>query len=168
MTTGASNDFERATQIARDIVTKYGMTDSLGPMVYSEHDADPFLGRQMTRSAPVSEATMQKVDAEIRSIIDEQYAVARKLIEDNQDKMHTMAKALMEWETIDIDQINDIMEGKPPRPPKLPDQPYDSQPPGAGNAPAEASPDAVQKPQDKSSDNKDGKDKDGDKPVEAV
>ena len=166
MTTGASNDFERATQIARDIVTKYGMTDSLGPMVYSEHDPDPFLGRQMTRSAAVSEATKQKDDAEIRSIIDEQYAVARKLFEDNNEKMHAMAKALMEWETIDMDQINDIMEGRPPRPPKIPDQPYDSQPPSSGNAPAA---EAKEQPEAEGSDKPEkGKDKDGDKPVEAI
>jgi cell division protease FtsH len=118
MTTGASNDFERATQIARDMVTRYGMTDELGPMVYAENEGEVFLGRSITKQVNVSEQTMQKVDREIRKIIDTQYAVARKLIEDNQDKMHAMAKALLEWETIDSDQIEDIMNGKPPRPPK--------------------------------------------------
>jgi len=118
MTTGASNDFERATTIARDIVTRYGMTESLGPMVYAENEGEVFLGRSVTQTTHVSEATMQKVDAEIRKIIDEQYGIARKLIEDNTDKMHAMAKALMEWETIDADQIDDIMEGRDPRPPK--------------------------------------------------
>jgi len=117
MTTGASNDFERATQIARDIVTRYGMTDTLGPVVYAENEGEVFLGRSVTKTTHVSEATMQKVDAEIRSIIDEQYRIARELIESNQDKMHAMAKALLEWETIDAEQINDIMEGRPPRPP---------------------------------------------------
>ncbi|WP_322998901.1 ATP-dependent zinc metalloprotease FtsH [Castellaniella sp.] len=118
MTTGASNDFERATAIARDIVTRYGMTDSLGPVVYAENEGEVFLGRSVTKTTHVSEATMQKVDAEIRSIIDEQYSVARNLIESNQDKMHAMANALLEWETIDAEQINDIMEGRPPRPPR--------------------------------------------------
>ncbi|OWT60253.1 ATP-dependent zinc metalloprotease FtsH [Candidimonas nitroreducens] len=120
MTTGASNDFERATAIARDIVTRYGMTDSLGPMVYAENENEVFLGRSVTKTTHVSEATMQKVDHEIRSIIDGQYAVARKIIEDNRDKMEAMAAALLEWETIDADQIQDIMDGRPPRPPKVP------------------------------------------------
>lgn len=118
MTTGASNDFERATQIARDIVTRYGMTESLGPVVYAENEGEVFLGRSMSHTNNISEATMQKVDQEVRKIIDEQYNVARKLIEDNRDKMEAMTQALLEWETIDADQINDIMEGRPPRPPK--------------------------------------------------
>ncbi|TMH04015.1 MAG: ATP-dependent zinc metalloprotease FtsH, partial [Betaproteobacteria bacterium] len=118
MTTGASNDFERATQIARDMVTRYGMTDELGPMVYAENEGEVFLGRSITKQVNVSEQTMQKVDLQIRRIIDEQYAIARKLIEENKDKMHAMAKALLEWETIDSDQIDDIMGGHPPRPPK--------------------------------------------------
>ncbi|MGA0898614.1 MAG: ATP-dependent zinc metalloprotease FtsH, partial [Burkholderiaceae bacterium] len=117
MTTGASNDFERATAMARDMVTRYGMTDSLGPMVYAENEGEVFLGRSITKTTNISEATMQKVDAEIRKIIDEQYRVARKLIEDNKDKMHAMAKALLEWETIDAEQIDDILEGREPRPP---------------------------------------------------
>ena len=118
MTTGASNDFERATQIARDMVTRYGMTDALGPMVYAENEGEVFLGRSVTKSTNMSEQTMQKVDAEVRRIIDQQYILARKLIEDNSDKMHAMAKALLEWETIDSDQLDDIMAGKEPRPPK--------------------------------------------------
>ena len=118
MTTGASNDFERATHIARDMVTRYGMTDALGTMVYAENEGEVFLGRSVTKTTNMSEQTMQSVDKEIRRILDEQYAVARKLIEDNKDKMHAMAKALLEWETIDSDQIDDIMEDKVPRPPK--------------------------------------------------
>jgi cell division protease FtsH len=118
MTTGASNDFERATQIARDMVTRYGMTDELGPMVYAENEGEVFLGRSVTKQVNVSEETMQKVDKQIRRIIDEQYTTARKLIEDNKDKIHAMARALLEWETIDSDQIDDIMNDKPPRPPK--------------------------------------------------
>ncbi len=118
MTTGASNDFERATHIARDMVTRYGMTDALGPMVYAENEGEVFLGRSVTKTTNMSESTMQKVDGEVRRIIDEQYSLARKLIEDNKDKMHAMAKALLEWETIDSDQLDDIMAGKDPRPPK--------------------------------------------------
>lgn len=118
MTTGASNDFERATSIARDMVTRYGMTEALGPMVYAENEGEVFLGRSVTKTNNMSEQTMEKVDGEVRRIIDEQYALARKLIEDNQDKMHAMANALLEWETIDTEQLDDIMEGKPPRPPK--------------------------------------------------
>jgi cell division protease FtsH len=118
MTTGASNDFERATQLARDMVMRYGMTDALGPMVYAENEGEVFLGRSVTKTTNMSEQTMQKVDEEVRRIIDEQYNLARRLIEDSKDKMHAMAKALLEWETIDAEQIDDIMAGKDPRPPK--------------------------------------------------
>jgi cell division protease FtsH len=118
MTTGASNDFERATSIARDMVTRYGMTDALGPMVYAENEGEVFLGRSVTKTTNMSEQTMQKVDGEVRRIIDQQYKLARELIESHTDQMHAMAKALLEWETIDADQIDDIMAGKPPRPPK--------------------------------------------------
>ncbi|MBV8618972.1 MAG: ATP-dependent zinc metalloprotease FtsH [Curvibacter sp.] len=118
MTTGASNDFERATHIARDMVMRYGMTESLGPMVYAENEGEVFLGRSVTKTTNMSEQTMQKVDAEVRRIIDQQYALARQLIEEHSDKMHAMAKALLEWETIDGEQLDDIMAGKPPRPPK--------------------------------------------------
>ena len=143
VTTGASNDFERATQIARDMVTRYGMTDELGPMVYAENEGEVFLGRSVTKQVNVSERTMQKVDSEIRRIIDEQYAIARKLIEENQDKIHAMAKALLEFETIDADQIDDIMSGKPPRAPKdwtpAPAKPAGGVPPVTpGNQPAAA------------------------------
>ncbi len=133
MTTGASNDFERATQLARDMVMRYGMSDELGPMVYAENEGEVFLGRSITKQVNMSEATMQKVDREVRRIIDEQYAAARKLIEDNQDKMHAMAQALLEWETIDSEQIEDIMAGKPPRPPK--DWSPSSSRSGGGGAP---------------------------------
>jgi cell division protease FtsH len=118
MTTGASNDFERATQMARDMVTRYGMSDMLGPMIYGENEGEVFLGRSITTQKNVSEATMQKVDMEIRRIIDEQYSLARKLIEANRDKVEAMARALLEWETLDTDQVEDVMQGRPPRPPK--------------------------------------------------
>ncbi len=114
MTTGASNDFERATQMARDMVMRYGMSQELGPMVYAENEGEVFLGRSVTKTTNISEQTMQRVDIEVRRIIDEQYALARRLIEENADKMHAMAKALLEWETIDKGQIDDIMAGKEP------------------------------------------------------
>ena len=135
MTTGASNDFERATAIARDIVTRYGMTTELGPMVYAENEGEVFLGRSLTKTTHVSEATMQKVDAQIRKIIDEQYQVARNILEANRDKVELMTKTLLEWETIDSDQIADIMEGRPPRPPKTPQTSSDSSDTPTGKAP---------------------------------
>jgi cell division protease FtsH len=100
------------------MVTRYGMSDELGPMVYGENDGEVFLGRSVTQHKNVSEATMQKVDAEIRRIIDEMYAKARNLIDQNREKVEIMAKALLEWETLDAEQVNDIMQGRPPRPPK--------------------------------------------------
>ncbi len=118
MTTGASNDFERATDMTRKMVTQWGMSDALGPMVYGETEGEVFLGRSVTTHKNISEATMQKVDNEIRRIIDQQYALARNLIETHRDKIEAMTHALLEWETIDADQINDIMDGNPPRPPK--------------------------------------------------
>ena len=116
MSTGASNDFERATKLARDMVTKYGMSDALGTMVYTGSEQDSFFGSMSSKT--VSEATQQKVDAEIRRILDEQYGIARKLLEANRDKVEAMTAALMEFETIDADQINDIMAGLPVREPK--------------------------------------------------
>jgi cell division protease FtsH len=118
MTTGAANDFERATDLARRMVTQWGMSDEMGIMVYGENEGEVFLGRSVTTHKNVSEATLQRVEAEIRRIIDQQYALARKLIEDNRDKVEAMAKALLELETVDSDQIDDIMAGLPPRPPK--------------------------------------------------
>jgi cell division protease FtsH len=142
MSTGASNDFERATKLARDMVTRYGMSDSLGTMVYVDNEQDSVMGRMSAKS--VSEATQQKVDAEIRRILDEQYGLARRLIETNRDKLEAMAKALLEWETIDADQINDIMAGQPPRPPKVTPpaatQPPRDNPPGGNPAPAAPAP----------------------------
>ena len=144
MTTGASNDFERATELARNMVTRWGMSDELGPMVYGENEGEVFLGRSVTMHKNVSDTTMQKVDSEIRRIVDQQYALARKLIEDNRDKIEAMAKALLEWETLDAEQINDIMEGRSPRPPKpaTPPAPPSKDSPPTATAPA-APPQAV-------------------------
>jgi cell division protease FtsH len=116
MSTGASNDFERATKLARAMVTRYGMSEILGTMVYEDTEHDAYFGRVPTKT--VSEATQQKVDTEIRSILDQQYALSRHLLEQNKDKVEVMAKALMNWETIDADQIDDIMQGLNPRLPK--------------------------------------------------
>ena len=143
MTTGASNDFERATGMARSMVTQWGMSDALGPMVYGENDGEVFLGRSVTTHKNVSEATMQKVDEEIRRIIDQQYKLARGLIEANKDKVEAMTKALLEWETLDAEQINDIMAGNQPRAPKpvpvtQPPQPPQDATPTAPATPAEA------------------------------
>jgi cell division protease FtsH len=118
MSTGASNDFERATKMARDMVTRYGMSDSLGTMVYVDTESESIFGRNSTKT--VSELTQQKVDAEIRMLIDSQYALARSILEQNRDKVEAMVAGLLEWETLDAEQITDIMEGRPPRAPKMP------------------------------------------------
>ena len=144
MTTGASNDFKRATEMARRMVTEWGMSDALGPMVYGENEGEVFLGRSVTNHQSVSEATMQQVDNEIRRIIDQQYGIARKLLEDNRDKVEIMTKALLDWETIDSEQINDIMAGRPPRPPK-PSPPPTAPAASSGGTP-EASATATAKP----------------------
>src|SRR5450756_957345 len=143
MTTGASNDFERATAMARSMVTQWGMSDALGTMVYGENEGEVFLGRSVTTHKNISEATMQQVDAEIRRIIDQQYALARSLIEGNRDKVEAMAKALLELETLDADQIDDIMAGNPPRPPKptqsskAPQPPQDQAPTAPATTPTQ-------------------------------
>lgn len=118
MTTGASNDIERATDMVRRMITQWGMSDSLGPLAYGENEGEIFLGRSITTHKNLSEATMQKIDGELRRIIEEQYQLARKLLQDNRDKVEMMAKALLEWETLDADQINDIMAGFKPRSPR--------------------------------------------------
>lgn len=115
MSTGASNDFSRATKLARSMVTKFGMSESMGVMVYEDSENEGFFGGSVKT---ISEATQQKVDAEIRNILDTQYSLARRLLEDNREKVEMMTKALLEWETIDAEQINDIMAGREPRPPK--------------------------------------------------
>jgi len=145
ISTGASNDFERATDMARDMVTRYGMSAELGPMVYGENEGEVFLGRSVTTHKNISEATMQKVDSEIRLILDGQYALATKILQDNRDKVEAMTDALMEWETIDAEQIKDIMEGRKPRPPKPSPSSQPPEPPAAPTAPA-ATPKEPQEP----------------------
>ena len=141
MSTGASNDFERATKMARDMVTRYGMSDSLGTMVYVDTESESIFGRNSTKT--VSELTQQKVDFEIRTLIDSQYNLARSILEQNRDKVEAMVAALLEWETIDAEQINDIMAGRPPRAPLPPPSTTfgnsaGTPGPAAGSAPATA------------------------------
>jgi cell division protease FtsH len=139
MTTGASNDFKRATEMARRMVTEWGMSEALGIMVYGENEGEVFLGRQVTTHQNMSETTLQAVDKEVRRIIDMQYALARRLLEENRDKVEAMTKALLEWETIDANQIEDIMQGRPPRPPK-PVAAKQPQPPSDGGSSRGAEP----------------------------
>jgi len=118
VTTGASNDIERATELARNMVTKWGLSDRLGPLTYSEDDGEVFLGRSVTQHKQVSDDTAHAIDEEVRRIIDTNYSRAKKLLEENLEKLHTMAKALIKYETIDEHQIKDIMAGREPRPPE--------------------------------------------------
>ncbi|MFZ6730551.1 ATP-dependent zinc metalloprotease FtsH [Undibacterium sp. Ji42W] len=115
MSSGAESDFSHATKLARAMVTRWGMSDSMGVMVYEDNQNDGYFGGS---SKTISEVTQQKVDAEIRNILDAQYALARRLLEENRDKVEVMTKALLDWETIDADQVSDIMNGVDPRPPK--------------------------------------------------
>ena len=116
MTTGASNDFEQATDLAQKMVSRWGMSDSLGTRVYGENQSEVFLGRDVTTHQNLSDAVAEQVDQEVTRIIEEQYTRARKTIENNKDKIEVMAKALIEWETLESGQIDDIMEGREIRP----------------------------------------------------
>ncbi|MFT3742132.1 MAG: ATP-dependent zinc metalloprotease FtsH [Gammaproteobacteria bacterium] len=118
VTTGASNDIERATEIARNMVTKWGLSEKLGPLTYGEEEGEVFLGRSMTKRKEISDATAQVIDAEIRAIIDRNYTRAKAIIIEKTPLMHLMAAALIKYETIDEEQIRDIMGGNPARPPK--------------------------------------------------
>ncbi len=130
VTTGASNDIERATEIARNMVTKWGLSERLGPLTYSEDEGEVFLGRSVTQQKQVSDDTAHAIDEEVRKIIDTNYQKAEQLLTDNINKLHVMAKALVKYETIDETQIKDIMEGRDPQPPADWDEPADSQGPG--------------------------------------
>jgi len=118
VTTGAQNDIERATQLARNMVTRWGLSERLGPLAYAEEQGEVFLGRSVTQTKSVSEQTAHLIDEEIRSLIDRNYERAEKILRDNLDKMHLMAEALMKYETIDRFQIDEIMDGKVPSPPR--------------------------------------------------
>lgn len=119
VTTGASNDIMRASQIARNMVTKWGLSEKLGPLMYAEEDGEVFLGRSAgAQQTSVSGETAKLIDSEVRSIIDHCYATAKQILTDNRDKLDAMAEALMKYETIDADQIDDIMNGRTPREPR--------------------------------------------------
>jgi len=117
VTTGASNDIERATDIARNMVTRWGLSDKLGPLAYSEDEGEVFLGRSVTQHKHMSDETAHAIDEEIRTFIDRNFNRAKNILEENMDKLHTMAQALIKYETIDQEQIRDIMQGRAPRPP---------------------------------------------------
>ncbi len=120
MTTGASNDFEQATNLAQKMVTSWGMSESLGPRTYGERESEVFLGRDVTTHRNLSDETAARVDAEISRIVEQEYARARKIIESHREEIEVMAKALLEWETLNSQQIEEIMAGKQPTPPEEP------------------------------------------------
>ncbi|MFM8444470.1 MAG: ATP-dependent zinc metalloprotease FtsH [Methylococcus sp.] len=128
VTTGAQNDIERATNLARNMVTRWGLSERLGPLAYSEEEGEVFLGRSVTKHKMVSEETAHLIDEEIRSFIDRNYERSETILKENIDKLHVMADALIKYETIDHLQIDDIMAGKEPRPP----QNWDEAPPSDG------------------------------------
>jgi cell division protease FtsH len=139
VTTGASNDIERATEIARSMVTKWGLSDRLGPLTYSEDEGEVFLGRAVTQHKQVSDETAHIIDEEVRKIIDSNYERADRILKENIDQLHAMAKALMKYETIDITQLKAIMEGREPQPPEDWDDTLDSKrPDDDGSATAES------------------------------
>jgi len=140
VTTGASNDIERATEIARNMVTKYGMSDRMGPLSYSEDDGEVFLGRSVTQTKHVSDDTAAAIDNEVRQVIETNYNHAKNILEENIGKLHAMADALIKYETIDDSQIREIMAGKPPTPPEGWDSSGLGGSPGGGGAPAQPQP----------------------------
>jgi len=117
VTTGASSDIERATELARNMVTKWGLSDKLGPLTYTEDQGEVFLGRSVTQHKQVSDVTAHVIDEEVRKLIDSNYQRAKQILESNLDKLHKMAEALIKYETIDESQLKDIMEGRDPKPP---------------------------------------------------
>ena len=128
VTTGASNDIERATEIARNMVTKWGLSEKLGPLTYSEDDGEVFLGRSVTQHKHVSNITANVIDEEVRRVIDRNYQRAKDILIEHEDKLHVMAKALMKYETLGDTQIKEIMEGREPSPPEDWDDTDDSEP----------------------------------------
>ncbi len=131
VTTGASNDIERATDLARNMVTKWGLSDRLGPLTYSEDAGEVFLGRSVTQTKQISDETAHAIDVEVRRVIESNYQRARAILETHLDKLHAMADALIKFETIDDGMIKDIMAGRPPTPPAGWDDPVASNPTGS-------------------------------------
>ncbi len=136
VTTGAQNDIHRATDIARNMVTKWGLSEKLGPLTYSEDEQEVFLGHSVTQHKNVSDETTHLIDEEVRDFIERNYERAKRLLTENMDKLHAMAEALIKYETIDADQIDDIMSGRTPRPPR--DWDDEGEETGSGGAPAKA------------------------------
>src|SRR5689334_21562143 len=131
VTTGASNDIERATELARNMVTKWGLSNKLGPLTYTEEAGEVFLGRSVTQHKQVSDGTAHAIDEEVRSVIESNYKRARQILESALEKLHVMAEALIKYETIDEEQLRDIMAGRKPKPPSdwddsLPNRPVKS------------------------------------------
>ena len=150
VTTGASNDIERVTDIARNMVTRWGLSEKLGPMTFSDDDGEVFLGRSVTQHKTVSDETAHVIDEEVRIIVSTNYSRAKAILEENIEKLHAMADALIEFETLDTDQIDDIMDGKPPRPPAS----WDTSENDDDNGPADENSDVPE--QDHTTDRKDG------------
>uniref|UniRef100_UPI0025F7D68E ATP-dependent zinc metalloprotease FtsH n=1 Tax=uncultured Thiohalocapsa sp. TaxID=768990 RepID=UPI0025F7D68E len=146
VTTGASNDIQRATELARNMVTKWGLSDKLGPLAYGEDEQEVFLGHSVTQHKNISDETSHLIDKEIRSVIDRNYERAKTLLEDNMEKLHSMAEALIKYETIDALQISDIMEGREPRAPKQWSDDASEPPSGSADAPAQAQPEKGPRP----------------------
>jgi cell division protease FtsH len=143
VTTGASNDIERATELARNMVTKWGLSDKLGPLTYSEDSGEVFLGRSVTQHKQVSDVTAHAIDEEVRRVIESNFQRARQILVDALDRLHAMADALIKYETIDEEQLKDIMSGKPPKPPVGWDETMGNRPP---KAPAEPTPPPIGSP----------------------
>ncbi|MBK5931698.1 ATP-dependent metalloprotease [Halochromatium salexigens] len=141
VTTGASNDIQRATDIAHNMVTKWGLSDKLGPLTYSEDEQEVFLGHSVTQHKSVSDETTHLIDKEVRSFIDRNYERAKNILIEHMEQLHAMAAALMKYETIDADQIKDIMEGRTPRPPKDWGDDEPKRPGGGADAPVTPSTD---------------------------
>jgi len=148
VTTGASNDIQRTTEIAHNMVTKWGLSDKLGPLTYSDEEGEVFLGHSVTQHKAVSDETTHTIDQEVRTIVDRNYARAEKILKENIDKLHKMAEALIKYETIDSKQIDDIMAGKEPRPPQGWGEDSGSKP-GAGLETGADSTDQDEKPDSK-------------------
>ncbi|MCB1867306.1 MAG: ATP-dependent metalloprotease, partial [Gammaproteobacteria bacterium] len=149
VTTGAQNDIKRATDIARGMVTKWGLSEKLGPLTYGEEEEEVFLGRSVTQHKNVSDETAHTIDEEIRSFIENNYERAEKILTERLDTLHLMAEALMKYETIDSDQIDDIMAGKKPKPPK--DWADDSEPKSGKGIDASSTDEAAEEDESKGS-----------------
>ena len=143
VTTGASNDIQRATELARNMVTRWGLSEKLGPLTYSEEEGEVFLGHSVTKHKTVSDQTQDLIDEEVRSIVERNYQRSTRILKENEKRLHVMADALIRYETIDVEQIKDIMEGREPRPPQ---DWSDPSPPGGDSPAVEDDSDGEQSP----------------------